>query len=124
MCLKQYYVSNYYFTLILFSSVYIIKQAFCIPGSFILVSYNINKTSIFNSYKIINHFQNIIAGSVFGASIGFLLVCTLSSIGVSACYFISKLCNLEKLLEKYFPSKLTSAKNTLEYLVSKIIKLL
>lgn len=59
------------------------------------------------------------AGSLFGSSIGFLLVCTLSSIGVSACYLLSKFCDFEMLIVNYLPSQLTSSKITLENLVSK-----
>lgn len=59
------------------------------------------------------------AGSLFGSTIGFLLVCTLSSIGVSACYLLSKFCGIETLIMNYLPSQLTSSKKTLENLVSK-----
>ncbi|XP_025421675.1 transmembrane protein 41A-like [Sipha flava] len=97
-CLKQYLNSNYLYILVLFSSVYIFKQTFCIPGSIIL---------------------NVMAGSLFGSSIGFLLVCTLSSIGVSACYLLSKLCAIETVIMNYLPSQLTSSKTTLENLVEK-----
>lgn len=38
LCLRQHYDNNYLYTLTLFSTVYLIKQAFCIPGSVILVS--------------------------------------------------------------------------------------
>lgn len=37
-CLRQYLNSNYLYILALFSSVYIFKQTFCIPGSIILVN--------------------------------------------------------------------------------------
>jgi len=97
-CFKQYYNSNSLYTLTLFSSIYIFKQTFCIPGSFIL---------------------NIIAGSLFGSSIGLLLVCTLSSIGVCACYLLSKICGLESLIVNYFPRQLISSKSTLENLIQK-----
>lgn len=60
------------------------------------------------------------AGSLFGSGIGFLLICTLSSIGVSACYLLSKLCAVETVIMNYLPSQLTSSKTNLENLVSKI----
>lgn len=60
------------------------------------------------------------AGSLFGSGVGFLLVCTLSSIGVSACYLLSKICGVEKLIVNYLPHQLTSSKISLENLVSRI----
>lgn len=57
------------------------------------------------------------AGSLFGSGMGFLLVCTLSSIGVSACYLMSKMCGIEMLIMNYLPSQITSSKITLENLV-------
>ncbi|KAL4112739.1 hypothetical protein QTP88_016474 [Uroleucon formosanum] len=96
LCLRKHYDNNYLYMLILFSTVYIIKQAFCIPGSIIL---------------------NLIAGSLFGSVLGLLLVCTLSSIGVSACYLLSKVCGIETFLMNYFPSVLTSWKTTVGNLV-------
>ncbi|XP_050422813.1 transmembrane protein 41A-like isoform X2 [Adelges cooleyi] len=97
-CLKQYYQNNYLYILTLYSSIYIFKQTFCIPGSIIL---------------------NVLAGSLFGTGYGFLLVCILSSIGVSACYCMSKLCGLEEVITQFLPSQLTSAKISLENLVKK-----
>lgn len=96
LCLRQHYDNNYLYMLTLFSTVYIIKQAFCIPGSVIL---------------------NLIAGSLFGSGLGLLLVCTLSSIGVSACYLLSKVCGVETFLMNYFPGTLRSSKNTVGNLV-------
>ncbi|XP_060837123.1 transmembrane protein 41A-like isoform X2 [Rhopalosiphum padi] len=95
-CLKKHYDNNFLYMLTLFSTVYIIKQAFCIPGSIIL---------------------NLIAGSLFGSSLGLLLVSTLSSIGVTACYLLSKVCGVETFLMNYFPGTLTSSKNTVGNLV-------
>ncbi|CAH1709816.1 unnamed protein product [Aphis gossypii] len=89
LCLRQHYDNNYLYMLTLFSTVYIIKQAFCIPGSVIL---------------------NLIAGSLFGSGLGLLLVCTLSSIGVSACYLLSKVCGVETFLMNYFPGTLKLVK--------------
>lgn len=60
------------------------------------------------------------AGSLFGSGVGFLLVCTLSSVGVSACYLLSKLCGIETLIVNYSPSQIISSKTTLENLVSAI----
>lgn len=97
-CFKQYYNTNYLYILTLFSSIYIFKQMFCIPGSLIL---------------------NVMAGSLFGSSIGLLLVCTLSSLGVAACYLLSKICDIESLIVNYFPSRLAAYKISLENLVQK-----
>ncbi|XP_050537611.1 transmembrane protein 41A-like isoform X2 [Daktulosphaira vitifoliae] len=96
-CLKVYYEKNFFYVLILFCSIYIFKQTFCIPGSVIL---------------------NVLAGSLFGSIYGFLLVCILSSIGVSSCYLLSKICCIEEVLIKFLPSQLRSSKTTLENLVS------
>jgi len=96
LCLRKHYDNNVLYMLTLFSTVYIIKQAFCIPGSVIL---------------------NLIAGSLFGSGLGLLLVCTLSSIGVSACYLLSKVCGVETFLMNYFPNALSSSKNTMGNLV-------
>lgn len=60
------------------------------------------------------------AGSLFGSTTGLLIVCTLSSLGVSTCYLLSKICGIETLILNYFPRQLTSSKIALENLVSKI----
>lgn len=59
------------------------------------------------------------AGSLFGSRNGLLLVCILSSLGVSACYLLSRICGIEALILNYFPRQLTSSKIALENLVSK-----
>lgn len=119
-CLKQYYNTNYLYILTLFSSIYIFKQMFCIPGSLILVS--TIKIILYSYYSFIvskmYDFQNVMAGSLFGSSIGLLLVCTLSSLGVAACYLLSKICGIESLIVNYFPSRLAAYKISLENLVS------
>lgn len=60
------------------------------------------------------------AGSLFGSTVGLLLVCTLSSLGVSSCYLLSKMCGIEMLIVNYLPKQLTLSKTSLENLVSKI----
>lgn len=80
--------------------------------------YTPSATVVLLSHKL--YFQNLIAGSLFGSGVGFLLVCTLSSIGVSACYLLSKLCNIETIIVNYFPNRLISSKIALENLVSEI----
>lgn len=124
-CLKQYYNTNYLYILVLFSSVYIFKQTFCIPGSVILVCiyYVFNRFTLLSTVVLLFHklyLQNLIAGSLFGSVVGFLLVCTLSSIGVSACYLLSKLCSIETLIVNYFPKRLISSKIAIENLVSEV----
>ncbi|KAF0761008.1 transmembrane protein 41A-like [Aphis craccivora] len=124
LCLRQHYDNNYLYMLTLFSTVYIIKQAFCIPGSVILVSIrhdgdaiSVSRYSSLTTVLSAITFQNLIAGSLFGSGLGLLLVCTLSSIGVSACYLLSKVCGVETFLMNYFPSTLRSSKNTVGNLV-------
>eukprot|EP00462_Mataza_sp_D1_P006900 CAMPEP_0175121926 /NCGR_PEP_ID=MMETSP0087-20121206/1437_1 /TAXON_ID=136419 /ORGANISM="Unknown Unknown, Strain D1" /LENGTH=247 /DNA_ID=CAMNT_0016403517 /DNA_START=39 /DNA_END=783 /DNA_ORIENTATION=- len=51
-----------------FSSVYLFKQTFCIPGSAVL---------------------NALAGAFFGLYWGFLLVCACTAVGASLCYILS-----------------------------------
>ena len=48
--------------------------------------------------------QNLLAGSVFGTSLGFPLVCFLTAVGASTCYMLSYLFG-KSLLVKYFPEK-------------------
>jgi len=61
---------NFYALALLFSSLYILKQTFCIPGSIWL---------------------NLGAGSLFGVSVGFPLSCILTTLGASCCYWLSYL---------------------------------
>jgi len=57
------------YVVLLFSSAYLYKQCFAIPGSFLM---------------------NILAGAIFGPFYGFPLVCLLTGCGATGCYLFSK----------------------------------
>ncbi|MCP9257850.1 Transmembrane protein 41A [Dirofilaria immitis] len=59
---------HFAYLLLLFSLVYLYKQSFAIPGSFIM---------------------NVLAGALFGSWKALLLVCPLTAIGASCCYLLS-----------------------------------
>lgn len=61
------------------------------------------------------------AGSLFGSTMGLLLICTLSTIGVSICYLLSKICGIEKVISNYLPNQLVTSKISLENLVSSVL---
>ena len=60
---------GYYYVLVLFSSAYLFKQTFAIPGSV---------------------FLNLLAGAIFGLSFGFCLTCVLTACGATCCYLMAK----------------------------------
>uniref|UniRef100_G3MRJ6 VTT domain-containing protein n=2 Tax=Amblyomma TaxID=6942 RepID=G3MRJ6_AMBMU len=68
---------------VLFSSAYLYKQTFAIPGSV---------------------FLNVLAGALFGLWKSFLLTCLLSGMGASQCYLLSKFCG-QKYVTRFFPDK-------------------
>jgi len=77
---------NYSTVLLFFCSFYILKQTFCLPGSFWL---------------------NIWAGNLFGILYGFPLVCMLTSLGASCCYWISHFA-FRRIVVRFFPQKLAA----------------
>ncbi|XP_041374484.1 transmembrane protein 41A-like [Gigantopelta aegis] len=81
--LQQYRADHAVSVMILFICAYLYKQSFAIPGSV---------------------FLNLLAGSVFGTSLGFPLVCFLTAVGASTCYMLSNIFG-KSLLVKYFPNK-------------------
>jgi len=83
--LREYNISHSCYVLVLFTSAYLYKQTFAIPGSFLL---------------------NIIAGSLFGMWTGFLMVCCLTTLGSTLCYLFSELFSREYVLY-YFGEKIT-----------------
>jgi len=82
--MKELKEDHYYLLVAFYSACYILKQTFCFPGSLWL---------------------NLWAGSLFGLSTGFFLVCILSTLGASSCYMISKILG-RHLIEKLFPKHL------------------
>lgn len=81
--LNSYNQDHAVYVVVLFSSAYLYKQTFAIPGSV---------------------FLNVLAGALFGIWRSFLLTCTLSAIGASQCYLLSKFCG-RQYVEYYFPDK-------------------
>ncbi|KAK7867628.1 hypothetical protein R5R35_014821 [Gryllus longicercus] len=81
--LQLYYSSNSLYVLVLFSSAYLYKQAFIIPGSALL---------------------NVLAGALFGTYVGFPLCCFLTACGATCCYLLSQHC-ARTVVEHYFPDK-------------------
>ncbi|KAF4520336.1 hypothetical protein B566_EDAN004396 [Ephemera danica] len=80
--LSAYYSTNWVYVLVLFSSAYLYKQSFMIPGSVLLV-----------------------AGALFGLYIAFPLVCLLTGIGASCCFLLSKHLGQQSLQQR-FPNKI------------------
>ncbi|KAK3923295.1 Transmembrane protein 41A [Frankliniella fusca] len=81
--IRLYYEVNWIYVLILYSSAYIYKQTFAIPGT------------------------NVLGGALFGVVVGFPLCCFLTAVGASCCYTLSATCGKE-VVENYFPNQLKS----------------
>ena len=62
-------ISGYLYVLTLFISCFLFKQTFAIPGSV---------------------FLNLLAGKIFGLERGLPMVCLLTAIGASFCYYLAK----------------------------------
>ncbi|XP_059177163.1 transmembrane protein 41A-A-like [Physella acuta] len=81
--------NNWGYLLLVFSSGYIYKQAFAVPGSVCL---------------------NVLAGAMFGPYFGFLLVCLLSAVGASTCYLLSQVFGKSYVVH-FFPDKVKVFQN-------------
>lgn len=90
--LNAYNQTNYYLVLLLFSSAYLYKQTFAIPGSV---------------------FLNILAGALYGPIYGTLITSIFSGIGASCCYLFSKHI-FGVIINHYFHEKVTTIRNTIE----------
>jgi len=77
--------------LLFYSTLYILKQTFCIPGSVWL---------------------NLWGGSLFGLTFGFPLVCALTVLGASSCYTVSSLLG-RRIIERLFPVRLKKLQSLL-----------
>jgi hypothetical protein len=60
---------GYSYVLVLFTSAYVFKQTFAIPGSV---------------------FLNLLAGAIFGLGLGFPMTCILTATGATFCYLLAK----------------------------------
>jgi len=86
--LQTYTEDHWWSVFLLFSSAYIYKQAFAIPGSV---------------------FLNILAGALYGSVFGTIITSVYAAFGASCCYLLSKQI-FGVLISKYFPAKLNSIK--------------
>jgi len=75
--------SNWFSVLLFFSSLFILKQTFSIPGSALM---------------------NILAGNLFGFNFGLPLVCLLTATGASCCYWLSYAFG-RSIIRKFFPHR-------------------
>ena len=69
MMIYFFSISGYLYVLTLFISCFLFKQTFAIPGSV---------------------FLNLLAGKIFGLERGLPMVCLLTAIGASFCYYLAK----------------------------------
>jgi len=90
--LNTYSLSHPHYVLLVFSSAYLFKQTFAVPGSV---------------------FLNVLAGAIFGSVGGFLLCCVLTALGASLCYLLARLVGKEVAM-KYFPVRLEQFRLKLE----------
>ncbi|XP_039212296.1 transmembrane protein 41A [Crotalus tigris] len=89
----QYYNKEHHaYVILLFCSAYLYKQTFAIPGS---------------------SFLNILAGALFGPWIGLLLCSTLTSVGATCCYGLSRIFG-KNFVMYYFPDKVTMLQRKVE----------
>ena len=87
------YLDNHYpYVILLFSSAYLFKQTFAVPGSVLM---------------------NVLGGAVFGLPFGFTLCCILTAIGASLCYLLANICG-KSLAAEYFPKKIEMFKTKLD----------
>ncbi|XP_046351908.2 transmembrane protein 41A-like isoform X1 [Haliotis rufescens] len=81
--LHDYKNDHFNYVMLLFTSAYLYKQTFAIPGSV---------------------FMNLLAGALYGPWVGFILCCFLISCGSSFCYLLSDFFG-KKYIIQYFPQK-------------------
>lgn len=81
--LRFYNMEHGGFILLLFSSAYLYKQAFAIPGSSLL---------------------NILAGALFGPWLGLALCSVLTTVGASMCFLLSHFFGKQHII-RFFPDR-------------------
>jgi len=89
--LRDYSDGHFNLVLLLFSSAYLYKQAFAIPGSV---------------------FLNILAGALYGPVYGTVLTSAFSAVGASCCYLSSKHI-FGVLISHYFHERVTSIRTSI-----------
>jgi len=90
--LNTYSSSHPQYVLLLFSSAYLFKQTFAVPGSV---------------------FLNVLAGAIFGTVGGFLLCCSLTALGASLCYSLARAVGKEVAM-RHFPDRVERFREKLE----------
>ncbi|XP_072300492.1 transmembrane protein 41A-A [Eucyclogobius newberryi] len=91
--LLQFYKTEHTgYVLLLFSSAYLYKQSFAIPGS---------------------SFLNILAGAIFGLYEGLFLACLLTTLGSTLCYLLSQAFG-KRYIVTFFPDKVSTLQKKVE----------
>lgn len=91
--LLQFYKAEHTgYVLLLFSSAYLYKQSFAIPGS---------------------SFLNILAGAIFGLHEGLFLACLLTTVGSTLCYLLSQAFGKHYIVN-FFPDKVSALQKKVE----------
>ncbi|XP_058247198.1 transmembrane protein 41A-A isoform X1 [Hemibagrus wyckioides] len=90
--LQHYKKEHSGFVLLLFSSAYLYKQAFAIPGSSLL---------------------NILAGALFGPWLGLVLCCVLTTVGASVCFLLSHFFGKQHIV-RIFPDRVAQLQRKVE----------
>ncbi|KAF5909266.1 transmembrane protein 41A, partial [Clarias magur] len=90
--LKFYKRQHTGYVFVLFCSAYLYKQSFAIPGS---------------------SFLNMLAGALFGAWHGLLIACTLTTVGSTNCYLLSRTFGKRHVI-RLFPEKVAVLQRKVE----------
>ncbi|CAL8267777.1 unnamed protein product [Lota lota] len=90
--LRYYKKEHTGYIVLLFSSAYLYKQSFAIPGS---------------------SFLNILAGAIFGPYQGLLLACVLTTVGSTMCYLLSQAFGKHYIISM-FPDKVSLLQKKVE----------
>jgi len=90
--LKEYNEHHWWAVFLLFSSAYLYKQAFAIPGSV---------------------FLNILSGALYGSIFGTIITSVYSAIGATGCYLLSRQI-FGVIIERYFSSKVQSIRTFIQ----------
>ncbi|KAG7315911.1 hypothetical protein KOW79_020777 [Hemibagrus wyckioides] len=90
--LKFYKRQHTTYVLVLFCSAYLYKQSFAIPGS---------------------SFLNMLSGALFGPWYGLLIACTLTTVGSTNCYLLSRTFGKRHVI-RFFPEKVAMLQRKVE----------